>query len=248
MRYKVFVSLILIVITVLFTVELTAQTVDDFNRTTLGTNWTADPEYVIASNTLDNNATTASWGYLAVYSAVVNPIEVSYTWAASPLCDTEGANSGAIAIYLDAPSVSANGYGILRRYGSLDLHAIINGVLDRANSISSVTPTQSNPAPGNTIKVVASTDASGHHFDFYINGVFDGRVNDAAKKYGNASTLYSGVVLYGSRTNNIDNFTVKTSSTSSITVTAPNGGETWYANSHRNITWTSTGFAENFCT
>jgi len=245
MRYKVFVSLILIVITVLFTVELTAQTVDDFNRTTLGTNWTADPEYVIASNTLDNNATTASWGYLAVYSAVVNPIEVSYTWAASPLCDTEGANSGAIAIYLDAPSVSANGYGILRRYGSLDLHAIINGVLDRANSISSVTPTQSNPAPGNTIKVVASTDASGHHFDFYINGVFDGRVNDAAKKYGNASTLYSGVVLYGSRTNNIDNFTVKTSSTSSITVTAPNGGETWYANSHRNITWTSTGFADN---
>ncbi len=244
MRYKVSISLLLVILSALFSVNL-AQTVDDFNRATLGTNWTADPEYVIASNTLDNSATTASWAYLAVFNAVVNPTEVSFKWAASPLCDIEGANSGAIAIYLDAPTVTANGYGILRRYTGLDLHPIVNGVMDRATSINSATPTQPNPAPGTVLKVVASTDASGHHFDVYVNGVFDARLNDTAKRYGNVSTLYSGVVLYGSRTNNVDDFTVKTSSTSSITVTAPNGGETWYANQSRNITWTSSGFTGN---
>jgi hypothetical protein len=244
MRLKVFISLLLVLLSALFSVNL-AQTVDDFNRTTLGTNWTADPEYVLASNTMDNSATTASWGYLAVYNAVVNPIEVSFKWAASPLCDAEGANSGAIALYLDAPSVNANGYAVLRRYASLDLHPIVNGVMDRATSINSATPTQSNPAAGTTMKVVASTDASGHHFDVYVNGVFDARLNDTAKRYGNGTTLYSGVVLYGSRTNNIDDFTVKTSSTSSITVTSPNGAETWYAGSHHNITWTSSGFTGN---
>jgi hypothetical protein len=242
MRYKLVNSLLLIIFAVLLNSGLWAQTVDDFNRATLGSNWTADPEYVIASNTLDNNATTASWNYLAVYNAAVNATEVSFKWASAPLCDTEGANSGGIAIYLDSPSVSANGYFILRRYTSLDLHPIVSGVIDRATSIHSVTPTQSNPVPGTIIKVVPSTDGTGHHFDFYVNGVFDGRLNDAAKRYGNGTTLYAGVGLYGNRTNNVDDFTIKTSSSSSITVTSPNGGETWYANSHHNITWTSSGF------
>jgi hypothetical protein len=140
MRYKVFVSLLLVVITALFSANLLAQTVDDFNRASLGGNWTADPEYVIASNTLDNSATTASWGYLAIYNAVVNPVEVSFKWANTPLCDTEGANSGGIAIYLDSPSVNANGYCVLRRYGSLDLHPVINGVMDRAPPSTQLRP------------------------------------------------------------------------------------------------------------
>jgi hypothetical protein len=242
MRYKIDFSLLLIILAVLLTSSLWAQTVDDFNRASLGSNWTADPEYVIASNTLDNSATTAAWNYLAVYNAAVNPIEVSFKWASSPLCDIEGANSGGIAIYLDSPSVTANGYFVLRRYSALDLHPIVNGVIDRATSLHSVTPTQTNPVPGSVIKVIPSTDGTGHHFDFYVNGVFDGRLNDAAKRYGNGTTLYAGVGLYGNRVSNIDDFTIKTSSTSSITVTSPNGGETWYANSHHNITWTSSGF------
>ncbi|HPN34488.1 MAG TPA: dockerin type I repeat-containing protein [bacterium] len=245
MRYKGMIPLLFVMIAALLSVPLSAQTVDDFNRTSLGSNWTADPEYVLVSNTLDNSATTASWGYLAVYNAVANPTSVAFTWAASPLCDTEGANSGAIALYLDAQSVTANGYAVMRRYGTLDLHPVINGVMDRATSLFSATPTQANPAPGSTIKVIPSTDASGHHFDFYINNVFDARLTDAAKRYGNASTLYSGVILYGSRTNNIDNFTVTMSTTSTLTVTSPNGGETWYAGSHHNITWTSTNFTDN---
>jgi hypothetical protein len=244
MRCQAFVSLLFVAITVLFSANLLGQTVDDFNRSSLGSNWTADPEFVIVnSSMLDNSATTASWGYLAVYNAIVNPTEVSYTYAASPYCDVEGANSGAIAVYLDAPSTAANGYAILRRYSTIDLHLVINGVMDRANAINSATPTQPTPGPGTTIKVIPSTDASGHHFDVYINGVLDGRVNDTAKRSGNGSTLYSGVVLYGSRTNNIDNFTLKTATTSTITVTAPNGGETWYANSTRTITWSSSNFS-----
>lgn len=41
------------------------------------------------------------------------------------------------------------------------------------------------------------------------------------------------------------NFTISTSSTPSITVTAPNGGETWLVGDANNITWTSLNLAEN---
>jgi len=216
--------------------------VDNFDRATLGSNWTADPEYQIVSNTLANTATTSGWSYLAVYNALANPFAASIKWATGGLSDQDGANSGGIAMYLSSASTNANGYFILRRFGSIDLHPIINGVVQRGTLISTTNATQPTPGPGDVIKVVASTDATGHHFQVYLNGNLDGTVSDPNKLYGNGSTLYAGVSLYGNMANNIDNFTLYAPI---ITVTSPNGGETWIANSTHNITWTSSDFTGN---
>jgi len=218
-----------------------AQTVDDFNRTTLGTNWTADPEYVIVSNTLDNSATTANWSYLAVFNALANPFEVSFKWASTG--DVEGVNSGGVALLLSTASTSANGYFIMRRYGSIDLNPIVSGVVDRTVTIHSVTPATANPAPGSIIKVVFRTDASAYYFDVYHNGTLDGTVKDTrTSRPSIPSPYYAGVCLYGNRNNNIDDFTVRAQT---ITVTAPNGGEVWLANSTHSITWTNGDFTSN---
>ena len=90
-----------------------AQVVDDFNRTSLGSNWTADPEYIISSNTLDNSATTTGWTFLAVYNAAANPYQVQFTWAGS--ANATGINAGGVAMLLDAASVTANGILVFRR-------------------------------------------------------------------------------------------------------------------------------------
>ncbi len=239
-RKPIITNLIIIMFAALTTVVNAGTTVDDFNRASLGPNWTADPEYQIVSNTLSNTSSTPFWSYLAVFNAVVNPTEVSFRWDMSG--DIEGANSGGIAIYLSAASTSANGYFIMRRYGNIDLHPVINGNAERNTYISTATGTQERPEPGDIIKVVATTDVSGHHFDFYINGIFDGRVSDTGKLYGNGTNQYAGVCLYGSRNNNIDDFTVRAPS---ITVVSPNGGESWIEGTIQNITWTSSDYTGN---
>jgi len=224
-----------------------AQTtlVDNFNRTDLGSNWAADAPYQIVSNTLDNTSTEAGWNYYAIYLALINPTEISFKWATSG--DVEGANSGGAIMRFDRTLTT--GYLVLRRYGEIDLHPIIGGIIKRDVTIQSVAPSLANPKPGDVIKVVASSDATGHIFKVYINGSLDGTVKDAAKSYGNGSTLYGGVALYGQRNNNIDDYTVKGTvppgPIQSITISAPNGGETWYANSVHNITWTSSNYSDN---
>lgn len=240
MRTKINVSFLMLLMILALALQLQAQIVDNFNRATLGADWNADPEYQIVANTLDNTATAAFWEYLAVFNKVCNPFEVSFTWA--PGGDVEGVNSGGIAMCLDAASPNANGYFIIRRYGSLDLQPIEGGEVNRTSTFSSASPTQPTPAPGNTVKVVFSTDGTGHHFDVYLNGVFDGRLTDTGKIYGNGPCWYVGVSLYGNRNNNIDDFTVRASA---IIVTSPNGGEVWLANSVHNIQWNSLDFTGN---
>ncbi len=234
-------------LTVVLMMEGSAQVVDDFNRASLGPNWTADPEYQIVSNTLDNTSTvtdpTLAFGFLAVYNALANPFEVSFKWDASG--DVEGVNSGGIALLLDNASVTANGYFIMRRYGSIDLNRIVNGVVDRTSAglIHTVAATRPTPAPGNTIKVVFRSDASAYYFDFYLNGVLDGTVRDnRPTRPPIPNPYYAGVSLYANRRNNIDDFTLRAQS---ITITSPNGGESWLANSTHTITWTSSDFTGN---
>ena len=246
MRKKIFLSSFMIIsIGGLIAFTQAATIIDDFNRATLGPNWAANPVYQIAGNQqLTNTSSTPSWAYLAVYTAATSPSEVSFRWVASG--DVEGANSGGIAIYLNDPSsTTADGYFILRRYGNIDLHPISNGVVLRETYIASQTAALTRPGPGDVIKVVPSTDGGGHHFDFYINGVFDGRVSDTGKllyKTTPLPPLYAGVSLYGNRNNDIDDFTLKAPQ---ITVTSPNGGEAWIANTIHNITWTYSDFAGN---
>lgn len=226
--------------------QITTYT-DDFNRTTLGSAWHLDAEwYQIVSGALDNTLTVASWDYYAIYLALTNPTEVSYTFIASG--DMEGTNSAGTIMRYDL--VSKSGYFIYRRYGDLTLHPITSGIIQRnAITIASVPPTQPYPKPGDTMKVVATSDAGGHHFKLYINGLLDGTLTDAAKSYGNGSTLYGGVALYGQRNNNIDNFTVKgtppATPVETIGVTYPNGGEILLIGSSQAITWSSSNLTNN---
>lgn len=219
--------------------------VDDFNRLNLGSNWVADPKYQIVNNTLDNTDVIAGWNYYAIFIPLINPIEISFKWDLSG--DTEGVNAGGIIMRYDMTAQS--GYFILRRYSKLYLHPIVNGILLREVTIKEITPNLSMPQPGNVIKVVASSDGNGHHFDFYINGSLDGRVTDSAKQYGNGATLYGGLALYGQRNNNVDDFTIKGYTPPTpipmITVTSPNGGEAFYQNTTQPITWTSHDFTGN---
>ncbi len=224
----------------------TATLTDNFERTDLGSDWAADASYRIVSGTLDNTDVDPAWKYYGIFLPLTNPTEISYKYATTG--NIEGANSGGVIMHYD--QALQTGYFILRRYGDLTLHPIIGGIIKRDEIlIASVPPTQPSPKPGDVIKVVATKDGSGHHFNLYINNVLDGRLTDTAKLYGNGTTLYGGLALYGQRNNNIDDFTVKgtlpPTPVESVTVTSPNGGETWYVNSSHAVTWSNFNFSGN---
>ncbi len=218
-----------------------AQVVDDFNRTSLGTNWTADTEYKIVSNTLDNSATATGWTYLAVYNAVSNPYQVQFTWAST--ADASGINAGGFAMLLSAASTTANGMMIFRRDTNLEINPIVNGNVDRTVVVASAAASQAAPTKGSIVKIVLRTDATKAYFDYYVNGTLDGTLSYLRASYAAIpATYYAGVCLYGNMNNNIDDFTVWGQG---LTVTSPNGGESWLAGSSHAITWTASGFSSN---
>ncbi len=218
-----------------------AQVVDDFNRTSLGSNWTADPEYIISSNTLDNSTTATGWTFLAVYNAAANPSQVQFTWAGS--ANANGINAGGFAMLLDAASVTANGLLIFRRDLTLEINPIVNGNVDRTIPVATAAASLPAPGPGSIIKIGFRTDATKAYFDYYINGTLDGTLSYLrSSRPAIPSTYYAGVSLYGNMQNNIDDFTVWAQG---ITVTSPNGGENWLARSIHTITWSSNSFSGN---
>jgi len=218
-----------------------AQVVDDFNRTSLGSNWTADPEYIISSNTLDNSTTATGWTFLAVYNAAANPYQVQFTWAGS--ANATGINAGGVAMLLDAASVTANGILVFRRDFTLEINPIVNGNVDRTIPVATATASLPAPGPGSVIKIVFRTDATKAYFDCYINGTLDGTLSYLlSSRPAIPATYYAGVSLYGNMQNNIDDFTVWAQG---ITVTSPNGGENWLARSIHTITWSSNSFTGN---
>ncbi|MGQ9854011.1 MAG: dockerin type I repeat-containing protein [Candidatus Oleimicrobiaceae bacterium] len=234
------ITLVLVTSVVTWTVGQGAVVTDHFDRTQLGSNWAAHSAYQIVNETLANTSATAGWNYLAVFTAVTNPSQVSFKWTTNATVD--GINAGGIAVMLNAPSNTATGYCVIRRWGNVLLCPVIGGEVKRDQPIDTKPGALQTYKPGDVIKVEVSSDATGHHFDFYINGLFDARVNDPQKRYGTGTTLYAGVSLYGNMANNIDDFSVRAPV---ITVTAPNGGERWTVNSTQNITWTYSDFVGN---
>ncbi len=235
------IALLTMIILAAFAAPGLSQVVDNFNRADLGTNWTADTEYRIVNNALDNTSTVTGWTYLAVYNAAVNPYEVQYTWAAG--ADANGINAGGFAILLDAASVSANGYLIFRRNTTLEINPIVSGNVDRTVVVDTEASTRPAPVAGSIIKVVFRTDATRAYFDYYVNGALDGTLSYLrSSRPAIPATYYAGVSLYGNMNNNIDDFTVRAQS---LTVVSPNGGEIWLTNSSHAITWSSTDFTGN---
>jgi adhesin/invasin len=177
---------------------------DDFERADLGPDWTAHPAYKIVNGELRNTSTQDSWNFLAVYNAKKNAVEVSFTWGLT--ADGEGIDEGGLALMLNDAATNASGYLLWRRAGNIELWTIVNGAPEA--SVNSVSGSQSSLSAGDEMKVVLRTNASGHHFDLFINNQLDGTVSDPGKLQGTAPILYSGVMLHGKRKNPIDNFTV----------------------------------------
>jgi len=244
MRIKTIFSIMLIILFGASVLPLGATTeVDDFNRASLGTDWGADPEYRITSNTLELNTTDPSWKYLAIYKGLVSPYEVSMQF--DPAGSGAGVNAAGLAMFLDsADPAAANGYFIMRRDGKIRLHPIINGNVDDTIWLANLTSTQPATVPGDKIRVVASTDGGGYHFTVYLNNNItpDGTVSDPAASYGNSNYYYAGLMLFGGQDNNVDNFTVVAQQ---VFVTSPAGGESWLVGSSHDITWNTDDFVGN---
>ncbi|MDZ7344745.1 MAG: DNRLRE domain-containing protein, partial [candidate division KSB1 bacterium] len=184
---------------------------------------------------------SSNWEYLAVYVAQINPTVVSMKW--SPNANGNDVGNGGLALRLDGPTTNANGYlAYITSDATLRLWTIANGALGHAvQTASSAAPA---PQPGDKFQVAMSSDGYGHHFDFYLNAQFAGRLTDVVKEFGNAGRLYAGVFLRGNANNDVDDFSLeKTQITTpaAFAVTTPNGGERWLAGSTNIMTWTPRG-------
>ncbi len=192
------------------------ELVDDFERPgpELGPNWVADAEYAIVSGELANTGTDPlSIDYIAAFTAAGNPVGAGYRWAATTVPDAR--NQAGFALRLDAPSPDAAGYLIYRNEPAAGhpnawvLRQIVAG--DIGPEVTNQTSTMATPpAGGDLVRCIMSSDAGGHHFDMFVNGVFDTRLTDAGKTQGNADPHYAGYMSRAAMDNNIDDFTVVT--------------------------------------
>ncbi|MCG3120761.1 MAG: hypothetical protein ALAOOOJD_03601 [bacterium] len=190
------------------TTSLTSFT-DNFNRQGpgLGSQWATEPDMQIVKGAVQNKAVADIWSP-AIYKAVKNPLAVSFKWG--PQATTYGTNWSGMLVMANGTTTSAvDGY-MIQRYdedGTTRLWRVSNGkftgVIDEGNSLAP------DPKAGAEMKVVMRSDASGHHFDVFINDVFDRALSDPQKLEGNASPLYAGFFLESTldSLNAIDSFT-----------------------------------------
>ncbi|MDZ7362854.1 MAG: Ig-like domain-containing protein [candidate division KSB1 bacterium] len=182
---------------------------DNFNRSgpELGSQWSTTPDMKIVKGTVQNKAAADIWS-AAIYTGVRNPLMVSFRWG--PQATTYGTNwCGLLVMANSTNPATVDGY-MVQRYpegGKTRLWRVSNGrfagIVDEGNSFA--------PAPkaGSEMKVVMRSDASGHHFEVYINDVFDRSLSDKQKLTGNAGTLYAGFYIESTldSLNAIDSFT-----------------------------------------
>ncbi|NOY60606.1 MAG: T9SS type A sorting domain-containing protein [Calditrichaeota bacterium] len=180
---------------------------DNFDRTDLGSSWSASGVYQIVNNELANTSTDYLWGNIAVCNAVTNPTEVSLRWGAG--VDASGIEEGGFALMMDNASPTANGYFVWIRpsNSTINLYTIEGGSPGhRIGSAISMIAGVPAPQAGDVFKVRLSSDDEAHHFDCYLNDQYAGRISDTGKEQGNASSVFAGVNLRGNLNNNIDDF------------------------------------------
>lgn len=184
------------------TSDLSCNT-EDFDGSTFGTNWTLGSQYVITNGEMENTATTGLWNHLAVYNLRTNPLEVSFKFGQGS--DADGIAGSGMALMIDENSTTASGYFCyVKNDNTLRLWTYLNGT--PGSEIASLASSQPFPTAGGSIKILMSSDISGHHFEFIINNASAGRLTDPSKLQGNGGTLFSGVILRAPRNNNIDDF------------------------------------------
>jgi lysophospholipase L1-like esterase len=189
---------------------------DNFDRATLGPNWTATAGYQTVDNELSNTSASDQWSELAIYNARKNPLEVSFTWADD--ADALGIDQAGFAVVVGSASPTSSGYVISRRNPTdqLRLWNVVNGAVttpihifgDQGGEVLNLT----DPVAGDVVRVAISIDPDGNHFDFYKNDEFDARVTDPAFTYDLTQDHWAGVALRANNpgsvviNNDIDDF------------------------------------------
>ncbi|RKY87976.1 hypothetical protein DRQ11_04880, partial [candidate division KSB1 bacterium] len=179
---------------------------DNFNRSELGITWKTNATYQIQSNELSNTGSDESWT-LATYIAQINPTKVSVKWSATN-SDANGINEAGLALRLNEPTATADGYLLIYRTekNKLNLWTIVDG--GPGPEIGSVASSTTAPVPGDVFRVEMYTDGAGHHFKCYVNDNYAGEISDPNKLQGNGDRLYAGVMLRAGYNNNIDDFSL----------------------------------------
>ena len=115
----------------------------------------------------------------------LEPEEYHRNWANN--VSQDGIRRGGIAIMLDEASSTASGYNVRVDpvEDHIQLELLTNGATNYVITTTPRAPGGVDPGPGSEYRVVPSTDATGHHFDCFIEGVFYGRVTDPGKLEGN---------------------------------------------------------------
>jgi len=185
--------------------------------------WSANPSCLRIDNGEMHNICTDKWKSLAVYTDAKYPpdiryAEASFRWSALA---TERGSTG-VAMLLDAPSYSANGYMVYMRSGTVYLYEVING--EAINKISTLYP-QSPPAPNPGDEFKVRYNSSDQSFEVFLNNSYLGKLSDPLHRQGSAEFLYSGVMIYGwgDRSNAISEFCITVPPMSGYRLAISNG-------------------------
>ena len=189
---------------------------DAFTRTVVGDDWDG-PNHVIENNEFAANPARNTWT-MATYkkaggnkSAGADSIKVSMNMGAG------AANFGTsipvgLAILLDSPSASANGYWLRRTATSLTMYSITNNGTTFNQSITETTSlTQATPKAGDKVTAIVKQAGSVISVFYYVNDKYDSKLTYTFPAGTTPpATWYVGVVQYeGAGANyNIDDFQV----------------------------------------
>ncbi len=183
---------------------------DSFTRTmpVPGPDWSA-LDYIVNGTELEK----ASAGFgAAVFTAVTSPATAEITWGAG--ADAAGINQAGIACRLEGTDpATADGYLVYRNTAG-DQQLVLREIVDGAPATLVDTEPSMRPAPGagDRVKVAVSSDAEGHRFAVYVNGVLDGVLVDPLRRRGNGD-FWAGVVCAGGTNNNVADWRVEAVST-----------------------------------
>ncbi len=237
----------LLVIAVFLSLSVSATVLavtDDFERTSLGTNWSAHTDMVISNGKLHYQGTTAGWKYSAIYkgSGVTNPNQVSVTYSSAA---TDPGYGG--ILFVNSPVSTANGYLVFKIGSSIRLYKVTNGEVPGTGyelAKATASPDVTLAASG-TLKVVFNV--SNYSFAIYVNNSLVGTLADPTPGHAyDLSTRYAGVMQHGESTKNKDaeSFTAEYVASSSD-VTAPAAISNLATGAVTDgtvvLTWTATG-------
>lgn len=177
---------------------------DNFERSTLGITWDADPELVINEGDLVNTAADGSsrFEFMATYKEIINPKSVGLRWSSN--ADADGIGRAGVVLLLDSDSRNASGFlaWITPDDNRIRLWTIANGIAD--TDLSDAPSNASAPTPGDIYSVEMAFDGGKTLFSYYVNDEYAGTLS--ADTPNNDGNFYSGVLMRHQENNDVAEF------------------------------------------